>query len=1195
MTSKLFTRVLFLSLFLLCCSALLAQISTGSIQGTITDPTGAVVAGAKVTITSQASGQALVVTTNSRGAYVSGPLAPGAYTVRVESKGFATIETPVTVQVGEISSGNFTAKVGQESQVIEVQATSVAINTEQPTVQGVLTTEQIENLPFNGRNFLDLAQLEPGVQIQDGGNFDPTKNGFSSVSFGGRYGRTARITLDGIDISDETVGTTTQNISAGAIKEFQLSQSTLDLSTELTSSGAVNVVTRSGTNHVHGQGFYLFRDKRAGIANFPGGQDTRFQRNQMGGSLGGPLIKDRLFFFGNLEHIRQPFLTPLSPPPPFQSLPSGYPAKFSDSTSMGKLDWQIRPDMHLFYRFTYHTNSDVSAFGATYQPFANRDNTPAHGVGLDFNTGTFTHSIRFGYLKFQNHIADSVLGNPGVFNPAGNVPVAIRIGPPGVVTRFGPSRLAPQATFQSNKQIKYDGSKILGAHILRYGFSFNKILGGGFAAFYGLAPEARTRNSLSAQADAATGPFPGGAGNPLNYKITSILVGNGQGFFTEIPQFSYPAGGQYDDRLGIYMGDSWKVRPNLTLTYGIRYSRDTGRQDSDLPPMTCDQIDPTLFNGLVPCTGKAFILDQFGQTGLGGRVRQPNSNFGPQFGFAYSPGNSGKTVIRGGTGLYWENAVFNNILFDRPSRLQKGLFFGTDSPCPSGKLGLPGGGTVTSVNGVDIATGICGQRVGSVLPLVAALESTFISATKAAGPQANGNFLGNILANGPNSTGNGFIAPNYRTPRSIQMNIGIQRELAQGLVLSADFIRNIGEHYLISYDTNHVGDARFLNKNAALNAIALTTSGFTGCSGTNATAINCAIAAGATISDFAGCGLDSGNTYLFGTPAAFNVDCNGNPITPNTGAAFPGINPLVGENNMLFPIGRSEYNGLQVKLVGNRGNPIRGITAASYQISYALSRFNSMASDQDFIPEADDFRNPTAHMGPNSLDRTNQISFGGSFQITHGPMLSFGSHFFSPLAQDMRIENQGRSGEIFSSDPVGDGANINHLLPQTNLGAFNRSVSPGSLNNVINNYNKTVAGTLSPAGQALVSAGLFTQSQLVLLGAVMDSLPLAPAGEMGLTWLKTIDLKLAYPIKIRENISLEPSVGFYNAFNFANFNSPGHTLGSVLNGSAGNINGTTVDKPGLPGGRDSVRIGLGTGVNAAGSPRQLEYGLKLTF
>ncbi len=97
------------------------------------------------------------------------------------------------------------------------------MNTEQATVQGVLTSEQIENLPINGRNFLDLAQLEPGVQIQDGGTFDPTKNGFSSVSFGGRFGRTARIEVDGIDISDETVGTTTQNIPIGAIQEFALS------------------------------------------------------------------------------------------------------------------------------------------------------------------------------------------------------------------------------------------------------------------------------------------------------------------------------------------------------------------------------------------------------------------------------------------------------------------------------------------------------------------------------------------------------------------------------------------------------------------------------------------------------------------------------------------------------------------------------------------------------------------------------------------------------------------------------------------------------------------------------------------------------------------------------------------------------------------------------------------------------------
>jgi hypothetical protein len=372
--------------------------------------------------------------------------------VNVASKGFSSASVPVSVRVGGTSTANAKLQVGQESQVVEVQASTVQVNTEQPSVQGVLTAQQIENLPVSGRNFLDLAQLEPGVQIQDGGNFDPTKNGFSSISFGGRYGRTARISLDGIDVSDETVGTTTQNISAGAIDEFQISQSTLDLSTELTSSGAVNVVTKSGNNGYHGEGFYLFRDKSQ-MANFPGGQDTYYQRNHFGGSFGGPIVKDNLFFFLNTERIKQNLAVPLSPPTPFGNLPHTYAGGFKDTMSLGRLDWQVGHNVHAFYRFNYEWNGDTRAFGATYQPFTNRDNTPSHGAGVDFTTGSFTHSIRYGFLKFQNHITDAVEGNPGVFNPGAPAYIAIRIGPAGVVTRFGPSRLAPQATFQSNNQI----------------------------------------------------------------------------------------------------------------------------------------------------------------------------------------------------------------------------------------------------------------------------------------------------------------------------------------------------------------------------------------------------------------------------------------------------------------------------------------------------------------------------------------------------------------------------------------------------------------------------------------------------------------------------------------------------------------------------------------------------------------------
>ena len=248
-------------LFLLLPSTLFAQstISTGNINGSVTDPSGAAVAGAKVTITRTDTGVSTDVTTNSSGFYNSGSITAGNYTVRVQAKGFATSETKVPVQIGNNSAVNFKLQVGAESTTVNVEAAAVGVNTEQTSVQGVLTATQIENLPVNGRNFLDLAQLEPGVQIQDGTNFDPTKIGYQSISMGGRFGRTARIQVDGTDISDETVGTTTGNISASAIQEFQISQSTMDLSNDLSSSGVVNVSTKSGTNTIHGEGYEYYQ------------------------------------------------------------------------------------------------------------------------------------------------------------------------------------------------------------------------------------------------------------------------------------------------------------------------------------------------------------------------------------------------------------------------------------------------------------------------------------------------------------------------------------------------------------------------------------------------------------------------------------------------------------------------------------------------------------------------------------------------------------------------------------------------------------------------------------------------------------------------------------------------------------------------------------------------------------------------
>ncbi len=238
-------------------------------------------------------------TTNSSGVYSSGNVAPGNYVIKVEAPNFKTTQVTAAVQVGQVASTNVKLELGASTTIVEVTAEQTHVNEEQATVQDVLTAQDIDELPVNGRNFLDLAALEPGVQIQDGSTFDPTKNGYSSLSFGGRFGRTARIEVDGVDISDETVGTTTQNIAQSSIQEFQVASSSLDLSTELTSSGTVNVVTKSGTNQIHGGAYYYGRSDQISARIAP--TDLAFGRKQFGGDLGGPIIKNKLFFFGDVE------------------------------------------------------------------------------------------------------------------------------------------------------------------------------------------------------------------------------------------------------------------------------------------------------------------------------------------------------------------------------------------------------------------------------------------------------------------------------------------------------------------------------------------------------------------------------------------------------------------------------------------------------------------------------------------------------------------------------------------------------------------------------------------------------------------------------------------------------------------------------------------------------------------------------
>src|SRR5262249_30892577 len=527
--------------------------------------------------------------------------------------------------------------------------------------------------------------------------------------------------------------------------------------------------------------------------------------------------------------------------------------------------------------------------------------------------------------------------------------------------------------------------------------------------------------------------------------------------------------------------------------------------------------------------------------------------------------------------IYYENSIFNNNLFNRPGRLAKGLFLQEAFPCAGGNsfgVDLPTGGFIdTSL--------LCGQAIGSVASQLAAIQKQYQAATVTAGPSVNRAYIGNTLAAGSNVNGINMFAPNYQTPRSLQMNIGFEKQLGKGVVWNADYVRNVGTHTLLAIDVNHVGDVRFFNKGNALAAISATNAAF-GCgTGTNAAAINCAIAAGARIGDYAGNGLDSGTNLCagFGCPAA----------------AFPGQNPTLGLTKILFPAGRSVLNAFDTSIRGNVHNPLGAIPwikNANWIVSYSLSRYVGSALDGDFINTALDNNRPVQSLGPNGLDRTHQLSLGGTFDLPGYVRFGTVMHFYSPLPLSLTLPGGGAGG-IFISDVTGDGSGdgggvypLGDLVPGTKLGAYGRSIT--DLAAFINSYNGTMAGQATPAGQLLISNGLFTLAQLQALGGVMPTLDM-PTSRVRLGWLKTVDLRLSYPRKINETFSIEPSVAMFNALNVGNFDAPGNTLNGVLNSGPGSVNGSTSTD------HARTRVLPGSGVFQLGSPRVVEFGLKLTF
>jgi hypothetical protein len=303
--------------------------------------------GASVTVTNKDTGLTRSMTTSAEGIFSAASLPAGNYTVKASATGFRTLEVNAVVQTGQVTTVDVELQLGTETEVINVQGEAAQINYDSHEISGVITHEDIQNLPVNGRSFLQLSMLEPGVSVspnnvgQYNKQFDVSILGASSAN------NSVRITVDGATVQDSITGGTQQNFSQEVIQEFQLSSTNFDLSTGIGAGGAINVVTRSGGNDFHGSAFIFYRDHNMSgfpfLVHEPGEPNSPyFARQQYGFWFGGPIKKDKLFFFTSLEHIKQIALFSAFPSDPaFQALGANTSSPYHANELTERLDWRI--------------------------------------------------------------------------------------------------------------------------------------------------------------------------------------------------------------------------------------------------------------------------------------------------------------------------------------------------------------------------------------------------------------------------------------------------------------------------------------------------------------------------------------------------------------------------------------------------------------------------------------------------------------------------------------------------------------------------------------------------------------------------------------------------------------------------------------------------------------------------------------
>lgn len=682
--------------------ALGAQVTTGDITGRVTDSSGASVAGATVTARNKATGQTRSVQTNDDGEYLLARLSPGNYDVTAEAKSFSrSLVKDFELNIGAKQTINIELKPGQISETVEVTAEVPLVDTTRSDIGSVVTPLEVKELPILDRNFAGLTYVVPGVRPAEG--FDPTKTRVGNFTSNGGDGRAVDVSVDGGDNKDNVVGGMLQAFTLEGIQEFNVITNRYTAESGRSVATIINVITKSGGNAFHGSAFGLFISPTFNKKDFfTGEKGTPQHRYHFGGSGGGPIIKDKFFFFAAYEQKREPTkigvdattfsqlsLLPLARP--VRELPTNY---LDDLLSV-KLDQRISEKQSLYYRYGYQKwtvpndqlgnpfNSDGS--GGTSNTNRFHDFVLGHNYTLSTNK---VNSFTFHFQDSVNNIVANALSSFSLPIAGGGTATNPEICFNGFCGdglpqfEIGNNINVPQQTLIRKYQFRDDFSWTRGRHNMKFGgnWIYNAKLGGNFffaGTGYQLNFESATPSSIRAVCPAFNC-----SADAIG--LTQLTFTGGQGDFNQRPH-----------QLAFYFQDDYKVTPRLTLNLGVRWDANIkflGQQlTSD--PLTSNRVALVMRqviaanpSAAAAQDGLKYIKTVWGDDAALRRTTASWKEFQPRIGFAYDVNGTGKLVLRGGYGIAFDQVFQNLTLFGL--QLSNRFIYTTVLDCP-GSPGCP--------------------------------------------------------------------------------------------------------------------------------------------------------------------------------------------------------------------------------------------------------------------------------------------------------------------------------------------------------------------------------------------------------------------------------------------------------------------------------------------------------------------------